>query len=261
MATAIAILPATEPSTVVAERLATLLRQAETESIGDDLPQFIRGQAADLIEVLRGRVRVHPEGDPRSLFDIDDHLVELMNRAEDEANESGDIPESLAQEITDYLEAFRGKVDRIAGYWRWQESIGEICGRESDRLAARKRAADARVVRLRFMLQAFMQPRSLKRLEGEKAAIGLQQNSTASLQIDDPLQVAERFWERSIRLTKTELQEIAYQLAEGELRRQFEAMLEGDGWEINAAAVRAAIVNGGEVPGARLVKGSHVRLR
>ena len=261
MATAIAILPATEPSTVVAERLATLLRQAETESIGDDLPQFIRGQAADLIEVLRGRVRVHPERDPRSLFDIDDHLVELMNRAEDEANESGDIPESLAQEITDYLEAFRGKVDRIAGYWRWQESIGEICGRESDRLAARKRAADARVVRLRFMLQAFMQPRSLKRLEGEKAAIGLQQNSTASLQIDDPLQVAERFWERSIRLTKTELQEIAYQLAEGELRRQFEAMLKGDGWEINAAAVRAAIVNGDEVPGARLVKGSHVRLR
>ncbi|MFN7991955.1 MAG: siphovirus Gp157 family protein [Bryobacteraceae bacterium] len=172
MATAIAILPATEPSAVVAERLATLLRQAETESIGDDLPQFIRDQAADLIEVLRGRVRVHPERDPRSLFDIDDHLVELMNRAEDEANENGDIPESLAQEITDYLEAFRGKVDRIAGYWRWQESIGEICGRESDRLAARKRAADARVVRLRFMLQAFMQPRSLKRLEGEKAAIG-----------------------------------------------------------------------------------------
>ena len=164
MATAIAILPATEPSAVVAERLATLLRQAETESIGDDLPQFIRDQAADLIEVLRGRVRVHTEGDPRSLFDIDDHLVELMNRAEDEASENGDIPESLAQEITDYLEAFRGKVDRIAGYWRWQESIREICGRESDRLAARKRAADARVVRLRSMLQAFMQPRGLKRL-------------------------------------------------------------------------------------------------
>ena len=67
MATAIAILPATEPSAVVAERLATLLRQAETESIGDDLPQFIRDQAADLIELLRGRVRVHTEQDPRSL--------------------------------------------------------------------------------------------------------------------------------------------------------------------------------------------------
>lgn len=189
MATATAILPVTEPPALVAERLATLLRQAEAESIGDDLPQLIRDQATDLIEVLRSRVRVCPERDPRSLFDIDDRLVELMNRAEDEANENGDIPESLAQEITDYLEAFRGKVDRIAGYWRWQESIGEICGQESDRMAARKRAADARVVRLRAMLLAFMQPRGLKRLEGEKAAIGLQQNSTASLQVDDPLQV------------------------------------------------------------------------
>ena len=261
MATAIAILPVTEPPVLVAERLATLLRQAETEAIGDDLPQSIRDQATDLIELLRSRVRVRPERDPRSLFDIDDRLVELMNRTEDEANENGDIPESLAQEITDYLEAFRGKVDRIAGYWRWQESIGAICGQESDRLAARKRAADARVVRLRAMLLAFMQPRGLKRLEGEKAAIGLQQNSTASLQIDDPLQVAEWFWERSIRLTKTELQEVAYQLAEGELRRQFEAMLKGEGWEINSAAVRAALVNGVEVPGARLVKGSHVRVR
>jgi hypothetical protein len=261
VATAIAILPVTEPPAVVAEKLATLLRQAETESIGDHLPQSIRDQATDLIEVLRSRVRIRPERDPRSLFDIDDRLVELMNRAEDEANENGDIPESLAQEITDYLEAFRGKVDRIAGYWRWQESIGAICGQESDRLAARKRAADARVVRLRAMLLAFMQPRGLKRLEGEKAAIGLQQNSTASLQVDDPLQVGERFWERSIRLTRTELQEITYQLAEGDLRRQFEAMLNGEGWEINSAAVRAAIVNGGEVPGARLVKGSHVRVR
>lgn len=74
-----------------------------------------------------------PERDPRSLFDIDERLVDLMDRAE-EAAEAGDIPQELLQEINDYLEAFRTKVDRIAGYWRWQESIARICGEEVERL-------------------------------------------------------------------------------------------------------------------------------
>ena len=48
----------------------------------------------------------------------------------------------------------------------------------------------------------------LRKLEGEKAAIGLQANSMASLVIDDPLWVGECFFEQNVRFTKTELQEI-----------------------------------------------------
>ena len=59
----------------------------------------------------------------------------------------------------------------------------------------------------------------------------------------------------------TELQEIAYQLADGELRRRMETTLKSEGWEINGSAVRFAIINNSPVSGARLVKGSHVRLR
>jgi hypothetical protein len=83
----------------------------------------------------------------------------------------------------------------------------------------------------------------------------------ASLVMDDPLQIGECFFESIIRLTKTELQEIAYQLADGELRRRLEATLKGEGWEINGSAVRFAIINNSTVSGARLVKGNHVRLR
>ena len=183
-----------------------------------------------------------------------------MDRAE-EAAEAGDIPQELLQEINDYLEAFRMKVDRIAGYWRWQESIARICGEEAERLFARKRAADGRLTRLKSMLLAVMMSRGLKKLEGEKAAIGMQVNSTASLVIDDPLQIGECFFESSIPFTKTELQEIVYQLADGELRRSLEAALARDGWKINGSAVRSAITNNTPVAGARLVKGHHVRLR
>ena len=102
--------------------------------------------------------------------------------------------------------------------------------------------------------------RGIKKLEGEKSDIGIQRNSTASLAIDDPLQIAERFFERNVRFNKTELQEIVYQLTEGEVRRRLELALK-DGWEVNGGAIRAALVNQEVIAGARLVTGSHVRVR
>lgn len=258
---ALAVSPNTSESVLdLAKRLAEVIEQAAQDSTDGRLPESSRERAADLVEGLRRHFARKSERDPRSLFDIDERLVDLMDRAE-EAAEAGEIPQELLQEINDYLEAFRMKVDRIAGYWRWQESIARICSEEVERLSARKRAAEGRVNRLKSMLLAFMMSRGLKKLEGEKAAIGMQVNSTASLVIDDPLQIGECFFESSIPFTKTELQEIVYQLADGELRRRLEAALGRDGWEINGSAVRFAITNNSPVAGARLAKGHHVRLR
>ena len=105
-----------------------------------------------------------------------------------------------------------------------------------------------------------MMARGIKKLEGEKSDIGMQRNRTASLAIDDPLQIAEHFLERNVRFNKTELQEIVYQLAEGEVRRRLELALK-DGWEVNGEAVRAALLNHEAIAGARLVAGSHLRIR
>jgi len=88
----------------------------------------------------------------------------------------------------------------------------------------------------------------------------VQRNSTASLVIDDPLQVPEHFFERSIRFTKTELQEVVHQLAEGDVRRRLEAAFK-EAWDVNGEAVRFALVNRETIAGARLVKGSHLRIR
>ena len=112
--------------------------------------------------------------DPRSLFDIDERLVELMDQVADAAADGQEPPSELIEEINEYIEAFHSKVDRIAGYLRWQESIASICGAEAERLSARKKSAEGRVSRLKNMLLHFMLSRGLKRLEGERAAIGLQ---------------------------------------------------------------------------------------
>jgi len=199
--------------------------------------------------------------DPRSLFDIDERLVELMDQVADAAADGQEPPSELIEEINEYIEAFHSKVDRIAGYLRWQESIASICGAEAERLSARKKSAEGRVSRLKNMLLHFMLSRSLKKLDGERAAIGLQPNSAASLVVDDPLKIGECFFERSIGFTKTEIQELIYQLPVGELRGRLETQLAEEGWQVNGSAIRAAIVNGSEVDGARLVKGHHIRIR
>jgi hypothetical protein len=245
----------------IGKRLAALLAQAEHDSLDGRLPDTVRDRLADRIEALRVRLAPRKERDPRSLFDMDERLVDLMDQVEEATSDGGEIPQELVQEINDYLEAFRTKVDRIAGYWRWQESIAEICGKEAERLAARKKAAEGPLDRLKGMLLAFMLSRGAKKLEGEKAAIGMQVNGMASLVIDDPSRLGDCFFENSIRFTKTELQEVIYQLTDGELRRRLEATLGGKGWEVNTSAVRAAMTGSSPVAGARLVKGHHVRLR
>ena len=261
MAATVSIMPAlTESVFEAGDRLTGLLGQARQEAHGAGISESVLARLADAVESLRSRLIQKAERDPRSLFDLDERLIELLERAE-EAAEDGEIPPELLQEINDYLEAFRTKVDRIAGYWRWQESIATICGEEAERLSVRKRAAERRVNRLKDMLLAFAMSRGFKKLEGEKAAIGLQVNSAASLVIDDPLQIGECFFEKSLRFTKTELQEIVYQLADGKLRHRLQAALTGEGWEINGSAVRFAMTNNSPVSGARLVRGHHVRLR
>jgi len=168
----------------IGKRLAGLLEQAEQDAFGGQLPDAVRERLADAVEALRLRVVRKTERDPHSLLDIDERLIELMDQAEEALAGGGEISQELLQEINDYLEAFKTKVDRIAGYWRWQESVAEICGKEAERLEARKRAAEGRLCRLKGMLLAFMMSRGLKKLEGDKAAIGMQANGSAALVIE-----------------------------------------------------------------------------
>jgi hypothetical protein len=261
MATAESVVSApTESIFEIGDHLTALLNQARQEAVGGDIAGRAVERLTDTVEALRSRLVQKVERDPRSLFDLDERLIELLECA-DEAAQDGEIPQALLQEMNDYLEAFQTKVDRIAGYWRWQESIAMICAKEAERLSVRKRAAERRIDRLKDMLMAFMMSRDVKRLVGQKAGIGLQANGTASLVIADPLQIGECFFIKSLRFTKTELQEIVYQLADGKLRGRLEAALAASGWEIDGSAVRFSITNGSNISGARLVKGYHVRLR
>lgn len=149
----------------------------------------------------------------------------------------------------------------MVGFLRWQEAIAGICGKEAERLAARKKAADNRVNRLKGFLLAFMTSRGIRKLEGERSSIGMQANGQASLTIDDPLQIAESYYEKSLRFGKLEVEELVKQMPEGPMRKRLEAALKAEDWQLNEAAVRAALVANESIAGARLVKGNHLRIR
>jgi nucleotidyltransferase/DNA polymerase involved in DNA repair len=101
-------------------------------------------------------------------------------------------------------------VDRIASYWRWQESIAKICAEEVDRLSARRKSAEARVTRLKNMLISFMLTREQKKLDGDKASIALQPNGNPSGCHRRPAPTRGQFSRDSARLSpKTELTRIS----------------------------------------------------
>lgn len=199
--------------------------------------------------------------DQRSLFELDDRLMELMAQVEQAAEAGEAISQELAQAIDAYLEAHRHKVDRVAGYWRWQQSIADICGREAERMSARKRAAENRIVRLKGYVQAFMVSRGVRKLEGERSDISMQRNSSASVVIDDPSRLPEHFLERAIRFTKPELRELIAALPDGALSRRLAFTPGSDGWVTNGESIRAGLMNGELIEGVRLLTGSHLRLR
>lgn len=259
---ALVVIPTPQASIFdLGSQLAAILAEAAPVAAGEQLPEPVRERVADLAEALRHRVVRRPEKDLRTLFDLDDRLIELMDAVEESVEQGTEVSEALAQEIDVYLEAYRGKIDRIAGFWRWQESIAVLCGKEAERLMARKKAAENRITRLKAFLLAFMSSRGIRKLEGEKAAIGRQRNSQASLVIDDPAQIPARFHERTLRLNRTELEQLARQLLDGPLRQKITAELQCGAWDINPASLRAALSNNEPVAGARLSTGEHVRIR
>ena len=99
----------------IGDRLTGLLEQARHDAASDGIAENALARLAETVEALRSRLVRKVERDPRSLFDLDERLIGLMDCAEEAAECGGEVPQELLLEINDYLEAYRTKIDRIAG--------------------------------------------------------------------------------------------------------------------------------------------------
>lgn len=198
----------------------------------------------------------------QSIFEIDIQLHRLLEAAEEEAAENhGQVSAETAQAIVDYIEALGRKADRIADYIRSQEARSAVLKGEVERLQARKKATDNRVQRLKEVLRGFFLCRGIDRLEGERNTISLQRNSTPSLTIAPEAHIPGEYHEAEFRFTWTEFRALTLALPEGPLRATLQRRLDAAAWEVNAAALKAALQNGIEISGVSLVKAQHIRIR
>jgi hypothetical protein len=91
----------------------------------------------------------------------------------------------LRNALSEYVDAFGEKVDRIANYIKAQEASAEAAKKEAYRLKARRKSAENRVKTCKSFLCWFMTCRSLKHLKGRLNTITLASNSVESLVFDD----------------------------------------------------------------------------
>ena len=191
-----------------------------------------------------------------TLFEIDQELETAFEAATQEQEETGAISEESKQRCLSLFAELGKKVDRIARYVRATEFRARAAKEEAARLAIRQKKAENRVEQVKSMLLFFMNARGLKRLEGELNTIQLRKNGQASLQID-PLRLPGEYHQRTIILAEPDWALVLEHITSSQLKAQLEAAVSA--CEPNKDLVREHLQAGETIPGALLVKGSHIR--
>jgi len=211
--------------------------------------------------VIAGSTPGHELARTMSLFEIDGALVALIESAQDEtAANGGELSEQLRTALAEYVEAYGEKVDRIANYLKAQESFAELAKREEERLHARRTSAENRVKGLKNFLCFWMLSRGLKHLKGHLNTITLSKNSVDTLITEEHATIPDRYHKVTVQMSWDEWAIVLSCLAESPLRER----LAGPGAvqkELNRSHLQEAVAGGVVLPGVRLMRGHHVRIR
>jgi hypothetical protein len=193
-----------------------------------------------------------------SLFEIDEALDLLMESAAEQVA-GGEMSDELRTALSEYVDAFGEKVDRIATYIKAQEAFAEAAKKETSRLEARRKSAENRVKTCKGFLTWFMTCRSLKQLRGRVNTFTLTNNSVDSLVLDGAVAIGAAFQSITLVLPWSDWQQLLSVVPLGPLHSKL-LESENGGKSIDRARIVEALRSGQTVPGARLVRGQHVPL-
>jgi hypothetical protein len=194
-----------------------------------------------------------------SLFEIDEALDLLIVSAAEQAAE-GEMSDELRNALSQYVDAFGEKVDRIVNYIKAQEAFADAAKKESARLEARRKSAENCVNACKAFVCWFMNCRSLKHLKGHLNTVTLAANSADTLVIDQVSTVPQAFVTVMVSIPWLRWEELLSYVPEGALRSDLVRQASG-GNDLDRSRISEAIKAGQIVPGARLIRGQHIRLR
>ena len=193
----------------------------------------------------------------QSLFEIDTELDTLLDEIQEQTELEGQASEQLTNRFRQFCAAHGEKVDRLGRFVRMMEAREQFCRAEATRLADRARAAANKAAHTKAMVLFYLMSRELKKVEGREFTLRVQKNSQDSVSILDEKAIPIAYCKLDVRvdgvLWETVLSCLPEKLAKGlELSLQEKRP--------DATAIRNAISRRGQVPGAEVRRGSHLRV-
>jgi Siphovirus Gp157 len=192
-----------------------------------------------------------------SLFEIDVELDGLLEEIEGQVESEGQAAEGLVARFQQFCEAHGEKVDRIGRFLRMMEAREQFCRSEVSRLGERARSAGGKVERTKNMVLHYLLSRNLKKIEGFQFTLRAQMNSQDSVRITDESALPKCCCWIEARIPGV-IWETMLSLLPDELTKALESSIEGR--RPDNDAIKAAVAQSEEVPGAEVRRGSHLRV-
>lgn len=190
-----------------------------------------------------------------SLYRIETEMAELGDLYR-EALEAGDVDAQIAvaKQLQVYVATEVQKVDNCAGFIRYAKDMAERIKAEENRLKTTREVWERVIDRVKQMVLSVMQETKQPRLQGKFSRFRIQNNSVDAVVIDDAAKIQDQYVRVTCTMSLKTWQEL---IATHERLCALVSRL-GDP-EISLSRIKAAIDAGTDVPGARLVRGEHLR--
>jgi hypothetical protein len=192
-----------------------------------------------------------------TLFEIDRELDSLLDQIEEEAEENGTASPELLERFQQFCQAESDKVDRIGRFLTLMDSRLKYCRQQAEHFQKRARSTDAKVVSTKNMVLYFLAARGLKKIEGKEFTLRLQKNSQDSVEITDAGQVPIDYRELELHIPGRVWQAVLAHLPE-DTSKVLASCIRGD--RPCNDAIKEAVSRFGEVPGAQVKRGIHLRV-
>jgi hypothetical protein len=207
--------------------------------------------------VARGETLMASITETSSLFEIDMELDELLEEIEEQIESQGQASEELLARFQQYCDAHGEKVDRIGRFVRMMEAREKFCRSEAARLGDRSRAAANKIERIKNMVLYFLLSRDLKKIEGHEFTLRAQKNSQDSVRITDEAVLPLCYCRIHARIDGGVWQTVLSLLPDQLALALMSSVQEK---RPDAEAIKIAAMQDGQVPGAEIRRGSHLRV-
>ena len=123
--------------------------------------------------------------DDHSLLTLDRELDFLLERIEDEIEESGEASKQAMDRLQLFCRAMNVTVNRVGRYLAVMKTRAAHCKQEAARYAARAKRAENKIARTESMVLYYLESHDLKQLETDDFTFRRQRNSQDSVIVRD----------------------------------------------------------------------------